>query len=163
MNRTEPRVFISYRRRDTARDAGRLYDAVTGRLGANSVFMDTDLGPGTDFVERIQQAVSDCDVMLVIVGPHWATVESSDGSPRLADPEDFVRLEVEAGLRRPNVAVIPILVAGARMPEPDHLPEGIRPLVRLKAQEISDPRWRYDLERLIDALENALETHRGRP
>jgi hypothetical protein len=152
-NRTEPRVFISYRRRDTARDAGRLYDAITRRLGAHNVFMDIDLRPGTDVVERIRQAVSACDVMLVIVGPRWATVESSDGSPRLADPEDFVRLEVEAGIRRPNVAVIPVLVAGARMPEPEHLPQGIRPLVRLKALEIGDRRWRYDLDRLMDALE----------
>jgi hypothetical protein len=161
MNRTEPRVFISYRRRETAGDAGRLYEAITGRLGAHNVFMDIDLQPGTDFVERIRQAVSACDVMLVIVGPRWATVESSDGSPRLSDPEDFVRLEVEAGLRRPNVAVIPVLVAGARLPEPEHLPQGIRPLVHMKALEISDPRWRYDLERLMDALENALETDPG--
>jgi TIR domain len=159
MNRTEPRLFISYRRADSAREAGRLYDAITRRLGVHNVFMDIDLRPGTDFVERIRQAVSACDVMLVLVGPRWATVEASDGLPRLADPEDFVRLEVEAGLHRPNVAVIPVLVAGARMPEPEHLPLGMRPLLRLKAPEISDSRWRYDLDRLLDALENTFETH----
>jgi hypothetical protein len=153
MNRTEPRLFISYRRQDTAAHAGRLYDAITGRLGPQSVFMDIDLRPGIDFVERIRQAVGGCDVMLVIVGPRWTTLEAADGSPRLADPDDFVRLEVEAGLRRPDIAVIPVLVAGARMPEPEHLPQGIRPLARLEALEISDQRWRYDVDRLIHTLE----------
>jgi hypothetical protein len=159
MNRTEPRLFISYRRGDSAGEAARLYDAITRHFGAHNVFMDIDLRPDTDFVERIRQAIGVCDVMLVIVGPRWATVQSSDGSPRLADPEDFVRLEVEAGLRRPNVAVIPVLVAGASMPEPERLPQGIRPLARLNALEISDPRWRHDFDRLIDALESAVETY----
>jgi hypothetical protein len=153
MNRTEPRLFISYRRHDTGGHAGRLYHAIAGRLGAQNVFMDTDLRPGIDFVERIRRAVGACEVMLVIVGPRWATLAAADGSPRLADPDDFVRLEVETGLRRPDVAVIPVLVAGAKMPEPEHLPEGIRPLARLEAREISDLRWGYDVERLIHTLE----------
>src|SRR5215216_3830410 len=101
MNRTKPKLFISYRSQDTARHAGQLYDAITGRLGAQNVFMDIDLRPGIDFVDRIRQAIGACDVMLVIVGPRWTTLEAPDGSPRLADPDDFVRLEVEAGLRRP--------------------------------------------------------------
>jgi hypothetical protein len=152
-DQTEPRLFISYRRHDTARHAGRLYDAITERLGAHNVFMDIELRPGIDFVEQIGRAVDACDVMLVLVGPRWATLEARDGSPRLADPEDFVRLEVETGLRRPDVAVIPVLVSGARMPEAEHLPQGIRPFTRLKALEISELRWRYDLDRLIDTLE----------
>jgi hypothetical protein len=49
--------------------------------------------------------------------------------------------------------VIPVLVAGARMPEPEHLPQGIRPFARLKALEIGELRWRGDLERLIHTLE----------
>jgi hypothetical protein len=49
--------------------------------------------------------------------------------------------------------VIPVLVAGASMPEPEHLPQGIRPLARLKALEISDQRWRFDVDRLIQTLE----------
>jgi hypothetical protein len=45
-------------------------------------------GPGIEFAERIRQAVGGCDVLLVIVGPRWATLEGADGSPRLGDPDD---------------------------------------------------------------------------
>jgi hypothetical protein len=92
----------------------------------------------------------------VVVGPRWATLQAEEGTPRLADPDDFVRLEVETALRRPDLTVIPVLVAGARMPEPEDLPEGIRPLARRNALEMSDLRWRFDMGRLIDSLEARL-------
>jgi hypothetical protein len=156
MNGSEPKLFISYRREETAGHAGRLYDAVSARFGDHNVFMDIDLPPGIDFVERIRQAVGACHVLLVIVGPHWATLKAEEGTPRLADPDDFVRLEVESALRRPDLTVIPVLVAGARMPEPEDLPEGIRPLARRNALEMSDLRWRFDLGRLMEILETHL-------
>ncbi|MEY2571442.1 MAG: hypothetical protein QOE63_1792, partial [Acidimicrobiaceae bacterium] len=38
-----PRVFISYRREDTAGHAGRLYDTLVAKLGDDgNVFMDVD-------------------------------------------------------------------------------------------------------------------------
>ena len=37
-----PRVFVSYRRDDAAAYAGRLYDALSARFGADNVFMDVD-------------------------------------------------------------------------------------------------------------------------
>jgi TIR domain len=156
MNGSEPRLFISYRREDTAGHAGRLYDSVSGRFGDHNVFMDIELPPGIDFVERIRQAVGACHVLLVVVGPRWATLEAEGGTPRLAEPDDFVRLEVETALRRPDLTVIPVLVAGARMPEPEDLPEGIRPLARRNALEMSDLRWRFDIGRLIETLETHL-------
>jgi TIR domain len=152
MNRNMPKLFISYRRHDTAGYARRLYDGITGRLGAHNIFMDIHFDPGTDSVDRIRQAVRACDVMLVIVGPRWATLETPDGVARLSDPQDFVRLEVEAGLHRPDVALVPVLVAGARMPEPEHVPQEIRPLTYLEALEITELRWCSDLDRLIDTV-----------
>jgi len=67
------RLFISYRREETAGHAGRLYDAVAARFGERNVFMDVDLAPGIDFVEQITEAVGACDVLLVVIGPSWAT------------------------------------------------------------------------------------------
>jgi hypothetical protein len=148
-----PRVFISYRREETAGHAGRLYDAMVTSFGEGNVFMDIDMAPGIDFVERITEAVSACRVLLVIMGPRWATLSDGKESARIAEPEDFVRLEVETALRNPEVTVIPVLVAGARMPDPTELPEGIRPLGRHNAIELSDQRWRYDVGRLVSALE----------
>lgn len=150
------RLFISYRREETAGHAGRLYDVLAARWGEGNVFMDVDLAPGVDFVERITQAVGACRVLLVVMGPTWATLTDSDQQVRLADSEDFVRLEVETALARSDVTVIPLLVGGARMPDPDDLPTGLRALTRHNALELSDLRWRYDVQRLVGALDELL-------
>jgi hypothetical protein len=150
------RVFITYRREETAAHAGRLYDAMVARFGEANVFMDVDMAPGVDFVERITEAVAACHVLIVVMGPSWATVADERGTARLADPEDFVRLEVETALRRPDVTPIPVLVAGARMPNREELPPELRAITRRNALELSDQRWRYDVGRLISTLDQLL-------
>jgi hypothetical protein len=157
MNVATPKVFISYRREETAGHAGRLYDAIGARFGERNVFMDVDLAPGIDFVEQITEAVGACDALLVVMGPTWATTLDDRGHARLADPNDFVRLELETALRRPDVRVIPLLVAGARMPDPDDLPESVRALARRNALGLSDLRWRDDVRRLVSTLDELLE------
>src|SRR5205085_5438512 len=151
-----PKVFISYRREETAGHAGRLYDVMSTRFGDGNVFMDVDMAPGVDFVQRIKDAVGGCHVLLVIIGPRWSTITNGAIAPRLADPDDFVRLEVEEGLRRANVTVIPVLVGGARMPEPAELPRELHSLSRRNALELSDTRWRYDVDRLLVHLDGLL-------
>jgi hypothetical protein len=156
LSESAPKVFISYRREDTAGHAGRLYDTMAARFGQPNVFVDVDLAPGIDFVQRISEAVGECRVLLVIIGPRWASLTDDEGAIRIADPDDFVRLEVETALRRAEVTVIPVLVAGAQMPDPDDLPEGVRPLTRRNALELSDMRWRYDVGRLNTRLDELL-------
>jgi TIR domain len=152
----EPKIFISYRRGDAAGHAGRLYDAMAAQFEGRNVFMDVDMAPGVDFVDRITKAVGACHVLLVIMGPRWATILDEEGNLRIAEREDFVRLEVETALQRPEVTVIPVLVAGAQVPEPDALPEGLRPLTRRHALELSDTRWHYDVQRLLGRLQQLL-------
>lgn len=151
-----PKVFISYRREDTAGHAGRLFDAITARFGDQHVFMDVDLAPGVDFAERIKETIGDSDVLLVIIGPRWATVAREGTTPRLSDPRDYVRLEVETALSRSDVKVIPVLVAGAQMPAAEQLPDSLQPLRRRNALELSDVRWRYDVGRLVNSLAEEL-------
>jgi hypothetical protein len=151
-----PKVFITYRREETAAHAGRLYDAMVARFGEGNVFMDVDMAPGIDFVERITEAVAACQVLIVVMGPRWATVEDEQGKARIANPEDFVRLEVETALRRPDVTPIPVLVSGARMPKREDLPTEIQAITRRNALELSDQRWRYDIGRLISRLDELL-------
>ena len=152
----EPKVFISYRREETSAYAGRLYDSMAAEFGDGNVFMDVDLAPGIDFVERITNAVSACRVLIVVMGPRWATLTDEAGAVRIADAEDFVRLEVSTGLRRSDVTVIPVLVSGARMPDADDLPPDVRTLSRRNALELSDGRWRDDVRRLTNRLEELL-------
>jgi hypothetical protein len=151
-----PQVFISYRRSDAAGHAGRLHDAMVVRFGEQHVFMDVDLQPGVDFVERISTVVSSCHVLLVVIGPQWVRPADPGAASRLEDPDDFVRLEVAIALKRSDVTVIPLLVEDARMPDPDDLPEDLRPLTRRNALELNDMRWRADIGRLLDVMETLL-------
>jgi glycerophosphoryl diester phosphodiesterase len=149
------RVFISYRRQETAWPARQLYDVLVAELGADRVFKDVDnIEPGDDFVERIQSAVGSCQVLLALIGPQWLTITDATGAKRLDDPADFVRLEVETALSRDDVRVIPILVDNAKMPTPQELPKGLAALTRRQAVEINPVN--FDTRRLSKVLNDTL-------
>jgi len=150
------RIFISYRREETAYPAGWLYDRLADRFGGGQVFKDVDsIQLGDDFVEVITTAVGSCDVLLALIGPQWLTIADEHGRRRLDSRDDFVRLEIEAALTR-NVRVIPILVDGARMPRADELPDSLAELVRRQALELSPARFDFDTGRLLKVLDRAL-------
>jgi hypothetical protein len=94
-------------------------------------------------------------VLLALVGDRWLTVTDKQGQRRLDDPNDFVRLEIEAALRR-KVRIIPILVEGATMPHADELPAAIAGLARRQALELSPSRFEYDTSRLLKVLTSTL-------
>ena len=72
--------FISYRREDSIAYAGRLYDRLSAHFVAESVFMDiATLEPGIDFVEVIKRAMSQCDILLVLIGPRWLSAADAMG------------------------------------------------------------------------------------
>jgi hypothetical protein len=149
------RVFICYRREDAGYPAGWLFDQVTARLGAGRVFKDVDsIEPGDDFAEVITNAVQSCGVLLAVIGGRWLAAAGQDGR-RLDDPNDFVRLEIEAALAR-GVRVIPVLVEGARMPRADQLPVSLAPLARRQAIALSHSRFSADLTGLLNLLDREL-------
>lgn len=150
------RIFISYRREDSAGYAGRLYDHLSQYFGEDYIFMDIDsIEPGRDFVEVIEQAVGFCDVLVAVIGKQWLTITDAAGQRRLDNPHDFVRLEIKAALER-NICVIPALVREAGMPRSQDLPDDLTRLTRRNALEISDTRFNYDVDRLIGIIENVL-------
>jgi hypothetical protein len=83
---SQGRIFISYRRQDTAYPAGWLYERLVDRY-AGQVFKDVDsIELGDDFVEVITAAVASCDVLLAHIGDEWVTIADEDGRRRLDDP-----------------------------------------------------------------------------
>ena len=149
-------VFISYRRQETAYAAGWLYDRLSARIGEGKIFKDVDsIGLGEDFVEVITAAVGACDVLLALIGDEWLAFTDDTGRRRIDDPDDFVRLEIEAALAR-DVRVIPVLVDGAAMPRADELPDSLAKLVRRQALELSPDRFNFDTGRLLEVLEHTL-------
>lgn len=152
-------VFINYRREDSAGHAGRLFDRM-GNHFPGRVFMDIDtIEPGVDFMEVIERAVGYCEVLIVVIGREWLNIKDASGRRRLDSPKDFVRLEVAAALER-NIRVIPVLVEGASMPSPEDLPPDLARLARRNAIELSDARWAFDADRLIQTIERVLQEQR---
>jgi hypothetical protein len=144
-------IFISYRREQTAAYAGRLYDRLSEAFGEPAVFMDVDsIGLGLDFARVLDEAVSSCAVMLVLIGPGWAEIADQRGR-RLDDPSDYVRQEIETGLRR-EIRVVPVLVHGATLPQPEELPEELRPLVHRQAFPMPDESFRSQAQVLLERL-----------
>src|SRR5688572_14604229 len=123
-----PRIFISYRRDDSIDAAGRLYDRLSDHFGKDNVFLDVDAIPvGVDFRRHLQDAVGECDVLLAVIGHAWLDARRADGSRRLDDPADFVRIEIRTALER-GIPVIPVLVGRATMPAGRDLPAALQAL-----------------------------------
>ncbi len=119
------KITISYRREDSGVITGRIFDRLVAHFGADTVFRDIDnIPPGIDFRKYITDALERTDILLAIVGPHWSG-KAPDGTVRITEPNDLVRIEVEAALRK-DIPVIPVLVSNAIMPQPNELPEPLQ-------------------------------------
>jgi glycerophosphoryl diester phosphodiesterase len=147
---------MSYRRDDTDFPASWLYERLSSHLGDDQVFKDVDsIELGDDFVEVINGAVGSCDVLLALIGDRWLTISDKDGNRRLDNPKDFVRLEIEAALRR-RVRVIPILLGSAEMPTREELPPSLSRLTRRQAMRLTPSRFEADIGRLLQVLDKTL-------
>lgn len=146
------RLFLSYRRDDSAAHAGRLRDALADRFGADAVFQDVvTIGAGEDFTVAVDRALDASDALLVVMGPGWVGAKDPEGRPRLHDEHDYVRFEVARALER-DLRIIPVLVGGAAIPAPRDLPAELRPLVNRQAVHLDDATWHHDVEGLLRSL-----------
>ena len=143
--------FISYRRDDAEADAGRVADRLHAAVGHDEVFFDTVAIAGGDrWMERIDQALSEAQVMLVVIGRSWLTLPGADGRPRLLAADDVVAYEIGNALNR-GIRIIPVRVQGAALPRAEDLPTALRKLVAFNDHEVrSGPAFNRDVEALID-------------
>jgi formylglycine-generating enzyme required for sulfatase activity len=154
------KIFISYRRDDSAVIAGRIYDYLIPPLGPfapEMVFKDVDSIPlGVNFKRHLESKIAECALCLVIIGPNWVNARDERGNIRLHDPGDFVRIEVEAALQR-GIPVIPLLVMGANPPAVADLPSTLAELVYQNGTPIgNDPHFKTDMGRVVRSLEQWL-------
>jgi len=150
-------IFISYRREDAEGQAGRLFDDLSEHFGRNAVFMDVaGIKKGLDFRRVIEEHVSSCGVLLVIIGKRWLSVTDGKGKRRLDDANDFVRLETAAALSR-GIPVVPVLVQDAARPPEQDLPDALKELAFRNGTELTHARWDSDVKSLIEDLKPYLE------
>jgi formylglycine-generating enzyme required for sulfatase activity len=149
------KIFVSYRRQDTAGTAGRIYDRLCAHFGEDDLFIDMDSIPfGVDFREQIVRAVDQCGVMLAVIGPKW--LGETETGRRIDDPRDFVRIELEVALQR-KLPVIPVLIDRTPMPAESELPPLLHALAYRNAIDIDQ--WR-DFHHHVDRLIKGIEYHR---
>jgi hypothetical protein len=131
-------IFISYRERDSKGWALSLRDRLVEEFGEARVFLDKDTLKAGKWKDQIEQALGDCNIVLVVIGRGWRNAQDDEGRQRLMLDDDVHRREIALALARPDVTVIPVVVDGATMPKPDELPPDIRNLIQQQSRAISD-------------------------
>ena len=145
------KIFISYRRSDTSGQARLLHKELVARFGAENVFIDVDVEPGTNFMKVINERVADPGVLIALIGPMWWTILDERAKQGHLD---VVKAEIEAALRRGSrVRVVPVLVDDARMPSADRLRRPLKPLAEIQAAGLRHTRWDDDMKRLVERIE----------
>ena len=146
------KIFISYRRTDSAPYAGRLHDHLEREFGADDIFMDINAIPlGVDFRKHIGDAVGQCVVFIALIGRDWVGAADAQGNRRLDMAGDFVRTEIAAALQR-DIPIIPVWLDGVALPDEGKLPADIRDLVFRNGVPIRHETFRSDVERLIRGI-----------
>lgn len=148
---TPQSLFISYRRKDTRWFTRQLQDAIRQEFPNIVIFWDLELSLGENFVEAIENSVSQCQVLLAIIGEDWLAITDEQGQRRLDNPNDFVRLEIAQALKR-AIRVIPVLVDHTSMPSEDELPDELKELIQRQALEVDEKRFRHDVNVLLVEL-----------
>jgi len=118
----------------------------------NSVVIDTEaIRVGDNWPERLDEALAQADVLILVIGRSWLTIPGKYGKRRLDHENDWVRNEIIHALRR-KIPILPILISGAELPSKEGLPEDIHGLLNFNALTLNDASWDRDLAELLAAL-----------
>jgi len=122
------------------------------------VFIDYGAIPlGIDFMKYIENAIENATCVLAIIGPQWLG-PLLDGSARIDDPADPVRIELETALRR-GVRIIPLLVDGAKMPARSALPASLADVALLNAAEVdAGIDFEAHVRRLVRSIDGSIRS-----
>jgi TIR domain len=150
------RIFVGYRRSDTAKIAQKIYGRLSRHFGGTkAVFQDVNgIRPGRPWSQVIDEAIATCHVFVVLIGSGWLAATKDEERRRIDDSEDRHRREIEVALER-EIPVIPVLIDAAEMPAREDLPESLRPLYEIQAQHVYSDSLDADMMDLIDIIEEA--------
>lgn len=137
----EADIFISYRRNIDGESAARLTGELRSIFGDSQVFLDVDhasIPPGTEFPQRLRDAVTNAKVVLAIISPRWLEelvsrnfdkeVGAWEEATNASFAPDWVRRELGLALELGKI-VVPIRVQKAVLPSADQLPSDLQGLV----------------------------------
>ncbi|WP_122620210.1 toll/interleukin-1 receptor domain-containing protein [Streptomyces sp. Tu 4128] len=139
------RIFINYRREGGAYAAALLDELLSRRFGEGQVFRAArSLPPGSDYSDAISAAVVECAMMLVLIDEGWVDYfESGDFSS--LPGKGWVTEEIESAIKNAKV-IVPVLLAGAKMPTEERLPAEVSRVARLQYVRFDYRNTRQDVE-----------------
>ncbi len=159
-----PKVFISYRREDTAECAHGLYKAFVSAFGKERVFFDLDTIPGgVPFRDYIREQLPKFDVVVALIGVRWEGPKEN-GKRRLSDLDDPVRVELATAIAQGKM-IIPVYADQAPYLKKKDLPKSLRRLAELNGMRIDNRGRDLDVHtnRIIDVIRHSIEQHRPAP
>jgi hypothetical protein len=133
------KIFVSYRRQDTAASAVGIGQYLEKEFGKKNVYIDVETHAGAKYASVIEKRLAECRVLLVLIGPDWL---------KLQKPNDWVQREVTYALKR-DITVIPVLIDGAQLPDQESLPDDIKGLVDHQAASVSLAGFRHEMAGLV--------------
>ncbi len=137
------KVFISYRRSDSADITARIHDHLELFFGDDVIFRDIDrMQGGMNFLQRLENELGECELGIVIIASTWVSC-LVEGKRRLLQDDDPVRLEVRTLLNL-RKTIIPVLIGDVRMPGYLELPPDLAPLAPIQAIRVDTT---YDFQR----------------
>ncbi|MEM7060560.1 MAG: SUMF1/EgtB/PvdO family nonheme iron enzyme [Pseudomonadota bacterium] len=157
------RIFISYRRGYDNGEARSLYYQLERHFERDNLFMDVDDIPiGDDFVIHLDNQVAQCQALIAVIGRGWVQPENVK---RLHTENDFVRIELEAALKRgTQIPIIPLLIDKVKLPDKSELPKVLRKLTDRNGVEIDHSSYASIIERrLYPALRRLLDEENRSP
>lgn len=150
------RIFINYRRDDTAWQARLMHDRLASRFGRQNVFLDVHgISSGTKWLDEIKSHGDSSHIFLSLIGPRWHSIMTARDQAAVVHPDtDWVRYEIQRALR-PNsgTRVVPVLVGDNVRFNVDDLPRPLRGLADFQVARVRELQFESDIELLIGRLE----------
>ena len=155
-------VFINYRRAENSESAIALHQRLQRHFARRRLFIDLHgLDGGVDWLHELERQVAASGVLLALIGSGWVDIQAADGTRRLDDAGDFVRVEIAEALRR-RIPIIPVMLNDAPMPPADTLPPSIQQLAYQQGMPLRTISFEQDADRIAQAAKARIAEQRRR-
>lgn len=158
------RIFLCYRHDESVGVVLRTRDALENAFERDLQFVGFDTAlAGKNFADSVSAEVRASAALFVFISPEWSHAEYDDGISRSMTPQNGTRVAIVTALEN-EIPVVPILLNGARVPNPDTLPEDMRPMTYRNAIVLgSGESLNEGLEHLCRLVEQMGSAVLGRP
>ncbi|MFR0353189.1 TIR domain-containing protein [Streptomyces sediminimaris] len=151
-----PSIFVNFRRADTGETGVHIDTALVHEFGKDAVFRDQrSIAEGAYFADDIDRNLRKSDLILVVMGPRWASLRDGENRRLIDDESDWVRREVAFSLAM-KLTVLPVLVGDAKLPDWSELPQDIAALTTRQAAYFRPHQAHIDFPPLVQAIRRAV-------